>query len=69
MDHKFKLYLIVNTTHSHRKRLYPLSIIEEYERHTHEEIDLDDAVNTLDTLYTRLIDENGDIYFRAEVLE
>lgn len=69
IDKKFKLYLIVNTHRSHAGKLYPLFIMQEYEIHTHEEIELDEAIDTLDTLYLRMIDDNGDIYFRAEVIE
>lgn len=69
IDHKFKLYLVVNTQGSHSGKLYPLFIMQEYEIHTHEEIELDEAMDTLETLYPRMLDINGDIYFRAAVIE
>ena len=43
--------------------------MNDYEIYTEEEIDIEDAIDTLESLYTRVIDEHGYIYFRADLRE
>ena len=69
LDLNFKLYLVVNTRLSYKSKLYPLQAVQDYEIYTQEEIDIQDAVDTLETIYLTAVDEDGNIYFRAELEE
>ena len=68
IDIHFKLYLTVHTRTALRNKLYPLCIIEMYENHLEEEIDIQDAIDTLDTMYPHTVDQDGNIYFLAEII-
>lgn len=69
MNLKLFAYIQFYTLPSHTSKLYPLQVVEDYEKSTGEEISIEEVLEVLFSLYRNSVDLNAEIFFCAQFIE